>query len=166
MLPVATTDPGDENHYQILKVNFDSSVFGVIILDLGLSGHKQPLTLYLSQVCDPLPGMVQWLEQLAGCQLPAVWEIQSEAPTYPNTYLHASLLAGDRVELSITNQARLHPGSAVLLKGIFRRKQLVRDFLKDFKTFLRERYRPQHWKDDLRELDLSRIKLLLDQKPG
>lgn len=150
--------------YQILKVNFDSNAFGVIVLDINFSGQKQPLTLYLSQVCDPLNGMVQWLEQLAAGQLPAVWEIQSEAPTRPHVYLHAGLLAGDRIELRIMNNAEAHSDTPVILQGIFRRKQLVRDFLKDFKTFLRERFLPQHWKTDLRELELSRIKLLLDRK--
>ncbi len=155
----------DEPHpHQILKVNFDSNTFGVIVLELSLSGQKQPLTLYLSQVCDPLDGMVKWLEELAANQLPAVWEIRSETSTHPHTYLHASPLSGDRVELRITNTARLHPDTPALLQGIFRRKQLVRDFLKDFKTFLRERYLPQHWQTNLRELDLSRIKPLLDRK--
>jgi len=162
--PIISND--ETQPYQILKINFDSNVFGVIILELGLSGQKQPLTLYLSQVCDPLDGMVQWLEQLAANQLPAVWEIRSEAPTHPHTYLHASPLSGDRVELRITNHAKAQPNAPALLQGVFRRKQVVRDFLKDFKTFLRERYLPQHWQTNLRELDLSRIKPLLDRKPG
>lgn len=167
MNPQTSIISSDETQpYQILKVKFDSNTFGVIVLELNLSGQKQPLTLYLSQVCDPLDGMVRWLEQLAAGQLPAVWEIQSEVSTRPHVYLHVNPLADDRVELRITNNVEANSDTPTLLQGIFRRKQLIRDFLKDFKTFLRERFLPQHWKTDLRELNLSQIRLLLDRKSG
>ncbi len=63
--------------YEILKVYFDANQFGVMVLDIGNSTQKEPVTVYLSAFRDPLHGMIAWLEQIAGGQFPAVWEIQS-----------------------------------------------------------------------------------------
>ncbi len=87
-------------------------------------------------------------------------------PTRPHQYLHANALPTDCVEIHLTERPDLKANPPVFLHLVVRRKQLVREFVKAFKAFLMERYRPEHWTGDLRELDLSRIKQILDQKPG
>ena len=152
--------------FETVRVRFDGNTFGVVPLDISASPDFRPVTVYISEITNPFPDMVAWLEQIADNDVPATWFIQGETAALANHYLQVNPLPDDRLDFVITTGSAPEGNTSPLLRVTVKRKQLVKQFVQAFKTFLKKDYRQEHWSmtSDLRRMDISHVILKLREK--
>jgi hypothetical protein len=160
---IPSTEP---NWHETIQVRFDKNVFGLVPLDISSSPTFKPVTIFLSYHFEPFQDMKDWLEKVATCHLPASWLVQDEGPEKKNHLIWTSSLPDDQLDFRITIGSDPTEASQCVLKLVVKRKQLVKQFVKAFRIFVKENYRPEHWNmlSDLREIDLSDVMLKLKQR--
>jgi hypothetical protein len=163
-LPQIPADSPD--WFETVRVKFDGNTFGVVPLDISASPDFRPVTVYISEITNPFPDMVAWLEQIADNNVPATWFVQGETATLADHYLQVSSLPDDRLDFIITTGSVPEENGSSLLHVTVKRKQLVNQFVQAFKTFLKKDYRQEHWSmtSDLRRMDISQVLLKLREK--
>jgi hypothetical protein len=91
--------------------------------------------------------------------------IKDESPQAAHQVLWVASLSNDRLDFRVTPDLAPKETSPCSLRVIAKRRQLVTEFVKKFKAFLKNDYHPEHWRMslDLREMDLSKIMLALQK---
>jgi hypothetical protein len=120
----------------------------------------------MSENINPFPDMVAWLEQIADNDVSATWFVQGETAALADHYLQVDLQPDDRLDFIITIGSALEENASPLLHVTVKRKQLVKQFVQVFKTFLKKDYRQEHWSmtSDLRRMDILHVILKLREK--
>jgi hypothetical protein len=156
----------DSGWYDIIQVQFGTNTFGIAPMDISTSPAYKPVTVILSNNFEPFQDMNVWLEKIAESHLPASWIIQDEGPAQRKHLIWASPLMDDRLDLRITTGLTASEDCPSILNAVVKRKQLVNQFVKAFRTFIKKNYRPEHWSmvTDLREIDLTGVMLKLKKK--
>ena len=160
------TSPDYPNWYENVRVQFGTNTLGILPIDISVSPEFNPITIYVSSLLDPFEDMVRWLEQVVDDGMPASWLIKSEEPKELIYLIYTNSLSNDRLDFRITHGLEPDENSPCVLRSVVGRKQLVKQFVKAFRKYIKTDYRPEHWRMDvdLRDFDLSGIMLMLNQK--
>jgi hypothetical protein len=144
-----------------VTVCFSYPHVGWILLWISGTSYIQEITISISEVFDPFPKMVEWLEAIAANQLPAEMDIDEEGKVKNLTVMP---LENDQVDF-IIRKGYVEEGE-IFFRMRASRKQLVSEFAKKLDLMLKEYFEIEEWEQgsDLRKLDLTRLwKFLAEQ---
>jgi hypothetical protein len=151
-------------HYGIwdgkVTVAFGYAEYGWIPMAIMTTTFNRSMVVHCSEVFDPFPDMQRWLEQIAGKQLPADWEIDEEGK---KTLLRVKADKDDQLDFQIWRYS--YPENPKYppqfkLRARIERVQLLMEFYRRFTQYVREDFDPQHWPMEPDEIRAARENIL------
>jgi hypothetical protein len=165
---------------EILKLNppESSSWAGKVTLSIGYpdtgwiqlavtcTAYVQGIIICVSNVFDPFPRLIHWLQTIAEGALPSECTIDEEGDV---KILRALPASDDEFIFQISE--RLYGEDQLKEEPIFMyvkvgKKQFLSEFLKRWDDFLENQYDPVYWEEygaHLRNLDVSKIRAYLGE---
>jgi len=132
---------------------------GWIQFTITCTAYMQGVIVNCSNVFDPFPGFIHWLEAIAAGRLPAECHIDEEGV---GKLFRAMPVNADEFLLEILIWPWYKDDSEerpIFLYAQVNRRQLLSEFLKRWDDFLANQYDPEQWSGmDLRSLDVSKLR--------
>jgi hypothetical protein len=134
---------------------------GWVQLAITCTTYVQGAILACSNVFDPFPGLIRWLEAIAAGRLPAGCVIDEEG--HEKT-LRARSVNKDEFIFEICEQddyAASSEETPLFMHVQVNRQQFISEFIKRWDDFLATQYDPAQWEEygsNLRELDLTKLR--------
>jgi hypothetical protein len=130
-------------------------------LAITCTAYTQGTIINCSNVFDPFPGLIGWLEAIAAGRLPAGCVIDEEG--------HATTLRASSVNThefifeicELDDYAASSEETPLFMYVRVGRQQFISEFIKRWDDFLANQYDPVQWEEynsNLRELDLTKLR--------
>ena len=145
-----------------VTIGFSYPYHGWIQFVVTATTYVQNVIVKLSNVFDPFPELIRWLETIAEGNLPNEFVIDEEGV---EKIFRAIPVNGDEFIFEIVELLYGEDKSEeepIFLYVQVTRKQFLSEFLKRWDDFLENQYDPAQWEErrvpSLRELDVSKIR--------
>ena len=157
--------PGSHDWSGKVTLVFSHPIAGWIQFGVMATPYVQNWVINFSNVYDPVPGVIQWLEDIVDNNLPCECGIDEEGKVKA---LRATPVNDDEFIFEILapwwNKKRLSEQPIYLYMQV-NRHQFLSEFLKRWDDFLDNYYEPKQWEEygfRLREMDISKIRKFVD----
>lgn len=136
---------------------------GWIILTISCTAYVQDVSIDCSEVFDPFPKFIAWLESIMDGRLPSETSIDEEG--YGKA-LRASPVTDDEFLFEVVPMlwSAMNPEDIpIFMYVVASKKQFIAEFLKCWDDFIVNKWNQEQWRSsDLTKLDVSKLRKFVD----
>jgi hypothetical protein len=150
-----------------VTMSFGYAAHGWIQFAITCNAHVQGVIIHCSNVYDPFPDFIHWLNAIADDNLLAETKIDEEGKgkTFRATHISEDEFLLEVFELwwAAEKEGEERP---IYMYAQVNKWQFLSEFLKQWDDFIANKYDPIHWeeyKTDLRQLDVSKVRAFVGE---
>lgn len=117
---------------------FSYAQIGWVLLWISTTSYLQHITIHLSDVFDPFPDLIRWIEAIAESRLPSEIEIDEEGVI---KQLYANHAGNNLVDIQIKDD-----DGKIIFRCRCDRRQLVNEFVNKFELFREQYFETKDWR--------------------
>lgn len=151
--------PGENTWAGKVTISFGHPIHGWILMSVTCTAYLQGVIINLSDVFNPFPEMIRWLDDIVSGNLPSEFEIEEEGQ---GKRFRATPISEIEFLFEIADSNWYKEKSKEEPLYMYVRvatKQFLAEFIRRWDELVQEKYNPAFWEGvDLRTMDVSKIR--------